>query len=293
MSTPVLDLTRTLDAPSKIDMLSYTDMIAVLGETNRCPGGLDTIRHIARETFLNNRCEVLEIGSNTGYTSLELSRLTGCRARGIDVNPHEIAVADGVRKADVSRVRDRVSFAEASAYELPFDDETFDLVVTGGAFSFMDDRRRALGEAVRVLRPWGHLSVTNLCSLDTPDPNVLADVSSIIGADISDRGPGDWTDFYDSHPGLERVSTRVVALGAKSEEELARHVAIYAEKPDVASLTDGVRDRLLERWHQILSVFNRNHERTGFVGLIYRKPHLEQERELFGISSPSMRRATL
>ncbi|MFN2286592.1 MAG: class I SAM-dependent methyltransferase, partial [Anaerolineae bacterium] len=49
---------------------------------------------------------------------------------------------------------------EASAYELPFDDNTLDLVYMITVFQEIPDRDRTLAEALRVLKPGGLLAIT-------------------------------------------------------------------------------------------------------------------------------------
>jgi SAM-dependent methyltransferase len=280
MQVVTLDRTMTL-TPEEARSLPYVDLISILQETNRCPGGLDTIRRIAKETFLSPSSRVLEIGSNTGFTSLELARLTGCTVVGVDVNPQAVAVSQDLLSRDAPQIRDRVEFKVASAYDLPFDDDSFDVVVAGGAFSFMDAKPRALEEVVRVLRPWGHFSATNLCYLAAPDEAVLAAVGEIIGVEIHGHGPGDWVEVYGDHPGLQNCLADVTHLGMQSEQRLDDYVAYFAAKPHLLAYSAEVRSALIEKWRDVIGVFNRNHEHLGYITLIYRKAALAQEPELF------------
>jgi ubiquinone/menaquinone biosynthesis C-methylase UbiE len=60
-----------------------------------------------------------------------------------------------------------VQLFENSAYELPFDDETFDVVYTITVLQEIPEPGRALAEARRVLKPNGKLAVTEWL----PDPD--------------------------------------------------------------------------------------------------------------------------
>ena len=64
---------------------------------------------------------------------------------GVDVSPEMLAQAEA---------RDGVEYVVAPAEELPFEDESYDLVTVGLAFHWFD-RERFLPEAHRVLRPDG------------------------------------------------------------------------------------------------------------------------------------------
>ncbi len=52
-----------------------------------------------------------------------------------------------------------IEFAEADAYSLPFEDDSFDLVWCAQSFITLDDPVRALKEIARVLRPGGRVAV--------------------------------------------------------------------------------------------------------------------------------------
>ena len=70
----------------QIRAMSYNELIGLVRETNRTPGGNRAIAAIARRLFVDARSTVLDIGTSTGSTALELTRLTGCAVVGIDKN---------------------------------------------------------------------------------------------------------------------------------------------------------------------------------------------------------------
>lgn len=89
--------------------------------------------------------EILEIGCGTG---LVLERLAGFarRAQGIDLSPGML-----------ERARERgLDVAEGDATNLPFDDESFDVVCSFKVLAHVPDLGAALLEMARVLRPGGH-----------------------------------------------------------------------------------------------------------------------------------------
>lgn len=60
----------------------------------------------------------------------------------------------------------------ASAEQLPFDDDCFDLVVSYLTLVDIPDFRAAIGEMVRVLAPGGTLLIANLTGMSTADSGI-------------------------------------------------------------------------------------------------------------------------
>lgn len=84
-----------MNTPSKEEILKmdYNQLIGIVRETNRPPGGFKSILHIAQNTFITRETKVLEIGTSTGITAIELAKLTHCKITAIDINPVSIEEA--------------------------------------------------------------------------------------------------------------------------------------------------------------------------------------------------------
>src|SRR5262245_18292613 len=97
--------------------------------------------------------EALEIGSGTGYFSLNLVQLGVVeRSTATDISPGLLKrLAATARSRGLAEVRT----VEAEAEDLPFADESFDLVLGHAVLHHIPDLRGAFGEFPRVLRPGG------------------------------------------------------------------------------------------------------------------------------------------
>jgi SAM-dependent methyltransferase len=93
--------------------------------------------------------DALELGCGAGQWSIALAQ-AGCRPVGIDLSAKQLRYA---RRASPS-----LPLVQGSAEELPFADDSFDLVFCDhGAMGFADPDR-TIPEAARVLRPGGRLA---------------------------------------------------------------------------------------------------------------------------------------
>jgi len=99
--------------------------------------------------------EVLDIGCGSGTITTGLARRAG-RVVGLDMSAE---VVDAARAhADDCRLSN-ASFEVGSVYDLPWDDNSFDVVYAHQVLQHLSDPVRALKEAQRVLRPGGIVAV--------------------------------------------------------------------------------------------------------------------------------------
>jgi arsenite methyltransferase len=125
---------------------------------------------LLEELRLRGDERVLDLGCGRGAVLLLAARhLTTGRAVGVDIwrradqsgNSEEAAR----RNAAAEGVADRVELHTADMTALPFEDDSFDLVLSSIAIHNLPGRaarEKAVGEAVRVLRPGGRLLIADL-----------------------------------------------------------------------------------------------------------------------------------
>ncbi|HEY5001359.1 MAG TPA: methyltransferase domain-containing protein [Candidatus Cryosericum sp.] len=105
---------------------------------------------------------VLDVGCGTGLYSIRLSE-GGADVTAVDISPKMIEIAR--RKAqDRSQY---IWYDQADMAKLPYENRTFDMVVSITALEFATDPLLALMEMARVLRPGGKL-VVGVLNNDSP-----------------------------------------------------------------------------------------------------------------------------
>ena len=105
--------------------------------------------------------DVLDVGSGAGMDTLVAAQMVGPTGSvtGIDMTPEMVAKARGsVAKMGLGSV----IFVEGSAEQLPFDDASFDVVISNGVIDLIPDKDAVFSEITRVLRPGGRIQLADV-----------------------------------------------------------------------------------------------------------------------------------
>lgn len=104
---------------------------------------------------------VLDLGSGTGGPAVHIAARTGCRMTGLEVNAVGVEMAGRITAG--AGLEDRVDFVQADGMHMPFDDASFDVVISMNVMNVFADKVGLFREVRRVLRPggtWAFLSGT-------------------------------------------------------------------------------------------------------------------------------------
>jgi ubiquinone/menaquinone biosynthesis C-methylase UbiE len=107
--------------------------------------------------------DILEVATGTGVQLVRLARANpGGRTVGVEISDGMLAQTR--RRLDEAGLYEEVELIPGSALELPFADDSFDVVVNGFMLDLLprDDIPRALAEFKRVLRPGGRIVLSNM-----------------------------------------------------------------------------------------------------------------------------------
>lgn len=139
----------------------------------------DTVSEIAS---IAQGQRVLDVACGTGALALAAAKRVGANGSvvGLDLNEEMLAVA--------RRKHARVDWKNGRAESLPFENASFDRVVSQFGFMFFDDHLAALREMLRVLRPGGRLVVAVCDALDhSPGYAVFAELlHRLFGNQVAD-----------------------------------------------------------------------------------------------------------
>jgi SAM-dependent methyltransferase len=138
---------------------------------------------------------VLEVGCGPGHLSIRLVRERGLDVTGVDLDPQMIDIARSNASSAGSGETVAPTFVVGDAADLPFADESFDLVVSTLSMHHWSDLTAGLAEIGRVLRPGGRVLIWDLRAgvvpmhRDIPDPLTHLDET---GLRIDRAAPWAW-----------------------------------------------------------------------------------------------------
>ena len=108
---------------------------------------------------------ILDVGCGIGGSTLYLANKFGAEATGITLSSFQASRAQ--ERAITAGLEKQVQFQVANALEMPFADNSFDLVWSLESGEHMPDKAKFLAECYRVLQPGGKLILSTWCHRET------------------------------------------------------------------------------------------------------------------------------
>ena len=108
---------------------------------------------------------VIDVGCGIGGSTLHLAQKFGCNGTGITLSPVQASRAK--ERAIEAGLDNRVNFEVANALDMPFADNSFDLVWSLESGEHMPDKTKFLTECYRVLKPGGRIIFATWCHRET------------------------------------------------------------------------------------------------------------------------------
>ena len=198
--------------------------------------------------------EVLDVACGTGNATLPAAR-TGARTTGLDFAPGLLEIARE-RAADAMV---EIDFIEGDAQAMPFEDGSFDRVVSTFGHMFAPDHRRTADEMKRVLTPDGVIAVA--CWM----PEGAIGRMFRVTADLLPPPPG-------PPPGLWGTEDHVREMWG-DDVEFERHEIVWTDES-----VESYAQFMLESFGPLLNARELLGEREGELDRAYRD-FLERENE--------------
>lgn len=238
-------------------MNGYLSTVVKSGQVNTPPGSYLTVKEWARKSFVNPQSTILEVGCSTGFISIEMARYTGATCVGVDLHEGSITVA----RHNVDKyISDKVSFQQGDAGHLLFVENFFSHVIISGHLPFIQsgERRKHVVEALRVLKPWGHLLVALYYYHSPPPQQLVEEFNAKIGTKLSPEGTKDyWAGLFDELP---------LTLEYEAEYEV-----LTGDETRTSKYVEQMRSETRNDWQEYLRLFNENGRFLSYFVRVYRK----------------------
>jgi arsenite methyltransferase len=150
--------------------------------------------------------DVLDLGSGSGMDAFVAALHVGDTGTvtGLDMTDEQLAKARRLRDEAGMEI---VSFEQGYIENLPFVDESFDVVVSNGVINLSAEKEQVFAEVRRVLRPAGRVALSDIIS-ESRMPESIKSNADLWAACIGGAEQvTDYTEMIET-PGLEDVEIR-------------------------------------------------------------------------------------
>ena len=183
-------------------------------------GGRDATVEFAAQLNFAPEAHILDVGCGIGGPSRFFAEHYGCRVTGIDLTEDFVRTAKGLARR--VGLGDRVTYRQASALDLPFEQGTFDGAYMMHVGMNIEDKPALFAEIRRVLKPGAVFGVYDVMLAGKgeprfPMPFAVSPENSFLQSAEDYRAALEAAGFT-----VEKESNRLDAARAYFQEQLAR-----------------------------------------------------------------------
>ncbi len=151
-------------------------------------GVSDALAHATQRLNPRQGQHILDIATGTGWTARNVAR-AGAQVTAVDIAPELLRAAEQLS----GHLQPKIRFQQADAEQLPFDDASFDGIISTFGVMFAADHAQAARELSRVCRPGGRLSLA-VWEADGAVRDFFEVIGKHSGGPAPEPSPLDWGD---------------------------------------------------------------------------------------------------
>lgn len=241
--------------------------LARLGKTRLRPGGkVATDWMIANGDFRQEK-QVLEVACNMGTTAIQIAKQFGCHITAVDLD--EAALAKAEENIKQNQVEHLVKVQRANATHLPFEDNSFDIVINEAMLTMLplEAKQKAIREYFRVLKPNGFL-LTHDVMLNTDNSDqVIAELREAIKLTVSPMSKDGWKETF-------------LACGFRNVETFSGEMTLLSPKGLIYDegvlgtlkiLRNALKTQNRDTFKKMFRTFNNAENKMGFIAVCSQK----------------------
>ncbi len=134
---------------------------------------IDLIEEVLQWSGVQQAENILDVGCGIGGSSLYLAQKFNARVTGITLSP--VQASRAAERATEASLDSQANFQVADAQNMPFADNSFDLLWSLESGEHMPDKTKFMQECYRVLKPGGKFIMVTWCHRATENEALSAD----------------------------------------------------------------------------------------------------------------------
>lgn len=243
-----------------IDEMMYSCGLEILH-----PGGIEKTDEMARMCEIRKGKKVLDIGSGKGVTACYLAKKYECEVVGVDLSERMVEYAKEMAKKN--GLDDRVSFRRADAHNLPFENESFNIVLAE-CTTVLLDKESAFSEFLRVTKSGGYISDLEM-TWQKPPPKELVDKVYYVWEGFRTMTLEGWKEFYE-RMGMVDVKTADFSEAIPDmEKAMKKELGIKGMTKMVCKLL--LQSNLRKAMNEYRKIFKEYSDYIGYGYIVGRK----------------------
>ena len=123
-------------------------------------GGLLANDVLAAKAGIRKEHHILDVCSGMGGPARYIAHRIGCRVTGLDLT--ESRYRGAIKLTEMVGLDELVDFKHGNALDMPFADDSFDVVIGQEAWCHVPDKQRLISECARVVKPGGVIAFTDI-----------------------------------------------------------------------------------------------------------------------------------
>ncbi len=252
-------------------MVGHT-FLATLGKKRLRPGGKLATNFLIKNSNLNNETKILEVACNQGTSAIGLLKkykeltITAC-----DIDKEVLKKA--LLNAKNNGVENRISFLEGDATNLPFADNSFDVIINEAMLTMLpiSKKEKAISEYFRVLKPGG-LLLTQDVYLKTDDldkqKEIIADLSRMLYIHTNPLTKNNWEQLFKKN-GFDIYKNLTGKMSLLNPVGLIRDEGFI---DSIKLIRNGLKKANKKRFTEMYKTFKKHNKNIGFLASIVKKP---------------------
>lgn len=236
-----------------IAAMSYTDFVGWINQWNVLPGSYNSLNKWRVFSQINQTSNLLEIACTTGFSSRELSLMSGCNATGIDISAASIESAQKNKEqyAPTANIR----YECINGYE--FDsNEKYSHIILGAALRFFPDPKKMLDKTISMLKDGGFILATEFYTPNPLPPALKKEAKSVFNITPTSMP---YKEVMKIYQGLDIYYEDKNEIEQETDAELDHYTASTIERAcqELGIKDDMLRKAMYDRLYSIKDMSNR------------------------------------